>query len=98
MLSVINCYKIINVALKHLELNHRASLMERKVNSAPISIVANYDAELITQSQLIRRLNISPTTLWRYRSQGMPFLKKGKKIFYDFPKVKKWLGGLRNDR
>lgn len=45
--------------------------------------------QFLCQKQLARRWGISHRTLenWRYRGQGLPFLRLGGKIFYKIEEV-----------
>lgn len=83
--------------MRHLAKN---SMEAQKLMSG--ESLANHSDErkrdLITQEELMLRLSISKTTLWRYRNGGMPNMKIGKKIFYDLNKVKKYIGGQSNGR
>lgn len=47
---------------------------------------------LLTAEELQKHLNISRTTLWRLRKEGLPHKKIGHKtIRYDLEEVEKWL-------
>jgi excisionase family DNA binding protein len=47
---------------------------------------------LLTAEELQKHLNISRTTLWRLRKEGLPHTKIGHKtIRYDLEEVEKWL-------
>jgi hypothetical protein len=89
--------KLMQLAFKHWLKNQMQEVIQNlSLNQKAEDPVENDD--LITQAELKRRLGISSITLWRYRTkQGMPYLKKGKKIYYEFNKVKKYIGGLRYD-
>ena len=56
------------------------------------------EIELITEAELKQKLKLSSPTLWRWRRKGMPYIKKYKKIFYEFNSVVKFMGGQRNGR
>jgi len=46
----------------------------------------------LTAGELMEKLNISRSTLYRWRKDGMPHEKLGHKtIRYDFDEVKEWL-------
>lgn len=48
--------------------------------------------ELITAKQLQEKLNVSRSTVYRWRKEGMPHKKIGHKtIRYDLDKVMEWL-------
>lgn len=47
--------------------------------------------EYLTQQELCRWLKISNATAWRWRKQGMPYVKHGNSVRYDRGKVKEWL-------
>ncbi|HAG12056.1 MAG TPA: DNA-binding protein [Desulfotomaculum sp.] len=47
--------------------------------------------EYLTQKELCKLLKISPTTVWRWRNEGMPFLKHGNSVRFDQNKVQQWL-------
>ncbi len=48
------------------------------------------DSELITETELSKRIGISKTTLWKWRKEGkIPFQRIGsKRILYDWNEVK----------
>lgn len=48
-------------------------------------------AEWITEKELCERLQISSTTAWRWRKEGMPYAGKKKSIRYNLEEVEKWL-------
>ncbi len=54
-------------------------------------------AELLTLEQLLKELNMEAnrSTAWRWRRQGMPFVKLGNQIRYDKDEVLKWLKDKR---
>lgn len=48
--------------------------------------------DYLTSEELQKYLNISRTTLWRLRKEGLPHKKLGHKtIRYDLEEVEKWL-------
>lgn len=50
----------------------------------------NTETELITETELSKRINVSKTTLWKWRNEGkIPFIRIGsKRILYDWNEVK----------
>lgn len=52
--------------------------------------------DILTTDELCRRLKVSRTTLWNWRNNGMPVIKKGSLIRYDLQEVLKWL--KKNDK
>jgi len=48
-------------------------------------------AEWITEKDLCEWLNISTTTAWRWRKEGMPYAGKKKSIRYNKEQVEKWI-------
>lgn len=61
--------------------------------------------ELITKDEVCSWLKISRATIDRWRSQGMPCIKVGRKVRFEENKVKEWIsnnfeqqyGGWRDD-
>lgn len=47
--------------------------------------------ELITIDELCKWLRITRTTEWRWRKEGMPFMKYGNIVRYEKQDVLKWL-------
>ncbi|HBN82576.1 MAG TPA: DNA-binding protein [Clostridiales bacterium] len=47
--------------------------------------------DIITEKQLCEWLSISPSTAWRWRKAGMPYMGKKKSIRYSKKEVEKWL-------
>ncbi|MCL6558138.1 MAG: helix-turn-helix domain-containing protein [Firmicutes bacterium] len=47
--------------------------------------------ELLTQEELCKWLKISNMTAYRWRKEGMPYIKRGNVVRYDKAKVKEWL-------
>jgi DNA binding domain, excisionase family len=47
--------------------------------------------ELLTVEELSDILKISRTTIDRWRKEGMPFMKIGRGIRFEFEDVKRWL-------
>jgi len=48
-------------------------------------------ARFVTERRLLSLLEISRTTLWRLRREGLPTLRFGRSVRYDIQKVKAWL-------
>lgn len=48
-------------------------------------------ADWINEEELCRWLNISKTTAYRWRKEGMPYIGKKKSIRYNKEQVEKWL-------
>ncbi len=47
-----------------------------------------FNPEIIDENELSKRLNISKATLGKYRKEGtIPFIKIGRTIRYNYPKV-----------
>lgn len=46
---------------------------------------------LIKESRLREILGCSPSTVWRLRSLGMPYLSIGRQYRYELPAVLEWL-------
>lgn len=46
---------------------------------------------LITTKQLEQKLSVTAVTIWRWRNEGMPFLKLNNSIRFEEEKVLKWL-------
>ena len=60
---------------------------EKLVNIKEIEI---QDEEILTESQLCERLNLTRTTISRYRKENkIPYLKVGNNIRYEYNKVLK---------
>lgn len=53
--------------------------------------------DIITERQLCEWLNISTTTAWRWRKDGMPYMGKKKSIRYCKEDVLQWLKQLNNE-
>jgi len=51
----------------------------------------NYLAEWISEKELCEWLNISTSTAWRWRKEGMPYIGKKKSIRYNKEEVENWL-------
>ena len=63
------------------------ALNEKLVNSKEKEI---QDEEILTESQLCERLNLTRTTISRYRKENkIPYLKVGNSIRYEYNKVLK---------
>jgi excisionase family DNA binding protein len=46
--------------------------------------------EYLTQQELCKWLKISMATAWRWRKEGMPFIKHGNSVRFDKDKVQEW--------
>ena len=44
-----------------------------------------------TTKQLTEIYGVAHMTVWRWRQQGMPFIKRGKRVTFVLEDVKKWL-------
>ena len=57
-----------------------------------IVTTTTFNPEIIDENELSKRLNISKVTLGKYRKEGtIPFIKIGRTIRYNYPKViKEW--------
>ena len=70
-----------------ITLNELQALIEDAVYKATSSLDIG-DYKLITENELSKRLNISKVTLGKYRKEGtIPFIKIGRTIRYNYPKV-----------
>lgn len=47
--------------------------------------------EYLTQQELCKWLKISTATAWRWRKEGMPYIKHGNSVRFDKAKVQEWL-------
>ncbi|GLC32881.1 helix-turn-helix domain-containing protein [Clostridium omnivorum] len=47
--------------------------------------------DLLSAEDICKVFNISRTTLYRYRKDGMPYIQIKRKIMFDADEVKKWL-------
>lgn len=47
--------------------------------------------KLLTEKELCQWLQIGRATAWRWRKEGMPYLKRGNIIRFDKDKVQEWL-------
>lgn len=47
--------------------------------------------DLLTQAELCKRLKISVMTVYRWRQEGMPHIKQGKVVRFEWDKVQNWL-------
>ena len=53
-----------------------------------IVTTTTFSPEIIDENELSKRLNISKVTLGKYRKEGtIPFIKIGRTIRYNYPKV-----------
>lgn len=50
-----------------------------------------FDPELVPERKLIQMLGMSKSKLGQLRSEGLPFQKIGKPVFYNLNDVKQWL-------
>ena len=80
----------------HLEL--QATQVVNKQFQSPIQ--KKEEPVLITRAELRIKLKLKTNspTIWRYQKRGMPYIKNGTKIYYEYDKVVKWLGGKYYDR
>ena len=46
---------------------------------------------LLTTAELCERLQVGRTTVWRWRKEGMPFIKYGNSVRFDWTEVITWL-------
>lgn len=46
--------------------------------------------ELLNESQLAERLQVTPWLLWSLRKQGLPYLKVGRAVRYRLDEVMEW--------
>lgn len=93
------CNKLINLGMKHLVKNALEAQVSHAVDlPTPQLREVKEELQLITEAELKQKLKLSSPTLWRWRRKGMPYIKKGKKIYYEFNNVVKYLGGQRNGR
>lgn len=56
--------------------------------------------DLLTGKQLQEELKVSRQSIYRWRIEGMPYIKFGKPVRYELPKVIEWLkerGGIQNE-
>ena len=92
------CLRLISLSLRHLAKNSLDEVILSSMLTAQgeLPVKRNEEPELITEADLKRKLTMSSTTLWRHRRKGLPYMKKGKKIYYEYSKVIKFIGGLRN--
>lgn len=51
--------------------------------------------KLLTEKELCQWLQISRPTAWRWRKEGMPFIKANKSVRFDKDEVLKWLNRQR---
>jgi len=49
------------------------------------------EEKLLTEKELCQWLQISRATAWRWRKEGMPYLKHGKSLRFEKDKVRQWL-------
>ena len=47
--------------------------------------------QLLTTKELAEFLNVTVQTIWRYRVDGMPYIKLGRVCRYELDEVMKWL-------
>lgn len=55
-------------------------------------------ADWITERELCEWLNISTTTAWRWRKEGLPYIGRKKSIRYNKKEVEKWLKQRENKK
>jgi excisionase family DNA binding protein len=53
------------------------------------------EEKLLTEKELCQWLQISRPTAWRWRKEGMPFIKANKSIRFNKADVLKWLKSQR---
>lgn len=53
------------------------------------------EEKLLTEKELCVFLCVGRTTIWRWRKEGMPFIKAKKSVRFDKAKVLKWLNRQR---
>lgn len=53
---------------------------------------------LLTQEEVMERLQISRVTLWRWRRMGLPTVKVGRSIRFDWEAVVTWVKDHEVDR
>jgi len=46
---------------------------------------------LKSENSILESLNISRTTLWRLRQNGLPFVRIGRRVMFDPAKVMAWI-------
>jgi DNA-binding FadR family transcriptional regulator len=49
--------------------------------------------DYVTESELMKRLNVSRYTLWQLRREGLPFLRIRGLLRYEPEKVEAWIRG-----
>lgn len=47
--------------------------------------------KLLTTDELCERLQVGRTTVWRWRKEGLPCIKYGNSVRFDWEEVLKWL-------
>lgn len=47
--------------------------------------------ELITRTELLEKLKMSSPTLYRLESEGLPVMRNGKVVRYDWEDVVEWM-------
>jgi predicted DNA-binding transcriptional regulator AlpA len=69
-----------------------------ELKARPVHVPHNTEqAELLTETQLIKLLAISRTTSIEYRKKGMPYTRQGGRIFYFKEEVFNWLQSRKNN-
>lgn len=48
--------------------------------------------EMLTVKELAKRLKIGPHTIWKLRKKGLPFVRIGGSVRFDWAKVMGWIG------
>jgi excisionase family DNA binding protein len=48
------------------------------------------DDKFLTIDEVCERLQIGRTTLWRWRKEGMPYIKYGNSVRFDWKEVSSW--------
>jgi excisionase family DNA binding protein len=52
--------------------------------------------KLLTTKELAELLKVTTVTIWRWRDNGLPFIKIGRSIRFDFDEVMKWIRANKN--
>jgi predicted DNA-binding transcriptional regulator AlpA len=56
-------------------------------------VISMDESKLLTEDELLAalKLNVARTTVWRWRDQGMPYVKLGRAIRYELGAVQEWM-------
>jgi hypothetical protein len=84
-------FKLIDAGLKRLIRKYLEDELQKGKVNHPGNVTG--DVQLTTDKELMVKLNVSSQTLRRRRKKGMPHIQNGKKIYYEFDKVIKWMEG-----